>query len=171
MKKSMIIFAAIILMAGLTSTLMAQSTATTNASAKILTALTITNTVPLNFGTMTVPTAATTVTVDPYGTRTSAGNITLLAQAPIFTSAAYSVTGDAGATYTITLPGSIYITGTTWPWTAMPVNGFTTSKTGNASTLGTGGTDSFTLGATLNLASGQAAGTYTGTFDVSVAYN
>ena len=170
MKKSMIILAAIFMMACFSIRLSAQTTAATNAAAKILTALTITKNVDLNFGTMTIPTASTTVTLSPSGVRTTPGNITLLAQAPIATASAYSITGDAGATYSITLPNSanIFLSPS---GSIMVVNGFTSSKNGNTSTLSGSGTDSFTVGATLNLANGQYAGTYAGTFDVAIAYN
>ena len=170
MKKSIIIIAAILLMAGFTTNLMAQTSATTNAAAKILTGLTITKNVDLNFGSMTIPTAATTVTLSPVGVRTSAGNITLLAQAPLATASAYSVTGDAGASYAITLPSSsnIFLSPS---GSIIVVDNFTSSKTGNTSTMSGSGTDSFTVGATINLANGQYAGTYNGTFDVAIAYN
>ena len=42
---------------------------------------------------------------------------------------------------------------------------------GATSTFDGSGDDNFTVGATLQLAINQPAGTYTGTFDVSVAYN
>jgi uncharacterized protein YpuA (DUF1002 family) len=112
MKKSRIIFTAIVLITivAAQSHVVAQSnTATTNATAKILAALSITKNVDLSFGSMTIPTAATTVIVAPDGTRTSTGNITLLAQAPLTTASSYSVTGDPGAAYTITLPSSTTI--------------------------------------------------------------
>jgi hypothetical protein len=170
MKKSIIILAAIIMMASFSvqATVAPSNTATANATAKILAALSIIKNVDLSFGTMTIPTAATTVIVAPDGTRTSTGNITLLAQAPLTTASSYSVTGDPGATYTITLPASTTILNGTQQ---MTVNNFTSSKTNNGSTIGTGGTDSFTVGATLNLNNAQASGTYTGSFNVTVNYN
>jgi hypothetical protein len=170
MKKLIIIFAAIIMMASFSvkATVAPPNTASANATAKILAALTITKNADLSFGTMTIPTAATTVIVAPDGTRTSTGNITLLAQAPLTTASSYSVTGDAGATYTITLPVSTTILNGSQQ---MTVNTFTSSKTNNGSTIGTGGTDSFTVGATLNLSNAQASGTYTGSFNVTVNYN
>ena len=165
MKKSIIIIAAFIMIG---TGLIAQNTATTNAAAKILSALTIQKNVDLNFGTMTMPTAATTVNLTPGGVRTTPGNITLLAQAPLATASAYSVSGDNGATYAITLPSSCIITA---PYGWMQVDNFTTSKTGNVSTLSSTGTDDFTVGATLEVNFPQYAGSYSGTFDVSVAYN
>jgi len=166
MKKSIIIIAVFIMIG---TGLIAQNTATTNAAAKILSALTIQKNVDLNFGTMTMPTAATQVNLTAGGVRTTPGNITLLAQAPLATASAYSVSGDNGATYAITLPSSCIITA---PYGWMQVDNFTTSKVGNISTLNaSNGTDSFTVGATLEVNFPQYAGSYSGTFDVSVAYN
>lgn len=168
MKKLIILVA--ILMVGLTSSLTAQNTVTTNAGAKIVSALTVSNvgTYGLHFGTMSIPTTSATVTVPPTGARTSTGSITLLGQAPTYAAAGYTVTGDGTSTYTITLPSSP-VTLTSGANT-MTVDNFLSSKSGNNGTL-VSGSDAFTVGATLNVASGQASGTYAGTFQVSVNYN
>lgn len=42
---------------------------------------------------------------------------------------------------------------------------------GLTGTLSAAGTDNFTVGGTLEVAAGQTTGLYTGTFDVTVAYN
>ncbi len=173
MKKAILIFSAIVMIAGLSTKTMAQATQTTSAGAKIVKALTISEVVAsagLHFGTMTVPSTAATVILAPAGTVSiGTGTITLLAQAPTAHAASYNVTGDNLATYTITLP-SANVTLTSGANT-MTVNTFTCSYGTNASTFSASGTDSFTVGAKLNLASGQVAGTYSGSFDVTVAYN
>ena len=173
MKKTFLILAVIVL-AGFTSNVMAQSVGTaapTAAGAKIVTALTLTQISPLHFGTMTIPSTAATVQVDPLGVRSLvSGTIILLAQTPVATNAAYSVAGSAASTYAITLPSSITISNGI-PANDMTVNGFTSTKTLNVGTLDGAGHDTFGVGATLNLANAQPAGVYAGTFNVTIAYN
>lgn len=158
-----------IFMIGFTSVSMAQNTVQTSAGAKIVSALTVSNvgSYGLHFGTMTIPTSVATVTVPATGARTSTGTITLLSQAPTYSAAGYGVTGDGTSTYNITLPTSTTITNGTQ---SMTVDTFTSSKPSNMGTL-VAGADAFTVGATLHLVSGQNSGTYTGSFDISVAYN
>jgi len=134
-------------------------------------AITLTETSPMHFGTMTTPTTAATVILSTAGTRTNTGTITLLAQLPVATAAGYLVTGSPGATYAITLPASITISNGT-PADDMTVNAFTCTYPTLVGTInGFTGTDNFSVGATLNLANNQATGDYAGTFDVTVAYN
>jgi hypothetical protein len=53
----------------------------------------------------------------------------------------------------------------------MSVSSFTRSiPTGTKGTIGTGGAASFLVGATLNVAASQVAGTYSGSFNVTVSY-
>ena len=148
--------------------------ALSDVNAKIVKALTIMETQALHFGTMTIPTSPATVVLTSGGLRTiglGTGNITLLAQAPVAKVAAYTVAGSADATYVIALPYSTTITNGT-PADDMTVDVFTSSKgVTNIGTLNGAGGDSFTVGATLNLASGQPGALYTGTFNITVAYN
>jgi len=178
MKKSIIIIA-VILMASFSSNLFAQNqTATANSptAAKIVETITIgpdATGLDLNFGTMSKPSTIATVTVpNNGGIRTSTGTITLLSQNPVHKAASYATTGDNLAYYTITLPGTINVTNTGAGAETMVVNGFTCSKPdlGNVQ-FDASGDDSFTVGATLNLAANQAAGSYTGSYPVTVAYN
>jgi len=171
MKKAFLILAAIVL-AGFTSNVMAQAVGTaapTAAGAKIVTALTLTETSALHFGTMTIPSSAASVLLTSAGARSIAsGTIILLAQAPVATTAAYNVTGSATSSYLISLPSSVTIIS---GGNSMTVNAFTSSKVSNQGSLDGSGLDSFTVGATLNLANAQPAGVYAGTFNVTIAYN
>ena len=170
MKKSKMIFATIVMVAGFSASVMAQ-TENTAVGAKILTAMTITETSAMHFGTMTVPTGATTVVLATAGTvSVGSGATILLAQAPVSTAAAYEITGDLNATYAITIDASTIITNGT-PAEDMTVSSFTCSYGGLTSSLDASGDDDFTIGATLTLGDAQPAGTYAGTFDVTVAYN
>jgi hypothetical protein len=164
MKKFGILF---IVLVGMATASFAQTTATTNAAATIVGTLTLTKTGDLQFGNLSSPAGASTVTIaaDAGSTTTPAGGIALLGGVAR-TAATYHVTGTATATYAITVPASIAL-GT------MTVDNFVTSYAGssNIGTIQGSATDDFIVGATLNVGAGQAPGVYTGTYDVSIAYN
>ena len=174
MKKSLLVIA-LMLLAGITTSVMAQvgTSQPTSAGAKIVTALTLTETSALHFGTMAIPTSAATVLVSTAGVRTvGSGTVALLSQAPVATNAAYSVAGSVDATYAINLPSSATISSGSHN---MTVDNFValsaTVPSATTGKLNGSGADTFTVGARLNLASGQAAGVYAGSFNVTVAYN
>lgn len=82
-------------------------------------------------------------------------------------SARYTVTGDVGKTYTVTLPSSATLAG---PGTGVIANTFTKSSS-NSYTLDGAGQDTLYVGATrAALPGGQTAGAYTVNFQVSVRY-
>jgi len=146
-------------------------TENTDAFANIVNPITITETRSLHFGTMSVSTSAGTCILAPAGTRTQTGGVTLTSFSPTATSAAYSVTGAANVAYGIsTSPASVTVTRSGGSET-MTINAFTTSKPSNAGKLTGAGTDSFNVGATLNVGASQVAGLYQGNFNVTVAYN
>lgn len=172
MKNITKLFAIAIAIIGFSATSFAQGTSTksASASAKIVESLVLTNTVPLNFGTMTVPTSAATVTIAPGGVRTSSGTLSLLTIAPVSTDATYTVAGDKNATYVVTLPADGVVSIVSGS-NSMTINSFKLTGDLTTRTLSGAGNDTFDVGATLGLASGQAAGSYIGSFDVTVAYN
>ncbi|OSZ71091.1 hypothetical protein CAP39_07885 [Sphingomonas sp. IBVSS1] len=79
--------------------------------------------------------------------------------------AAFAVTGEADAFYTISLPSEIKIVNERG--TAMRVADFTGSKAKGQLLKGE---DSFTVGGTLEVAARQEAGQYKGSFTVAVEY-
>ena len=172
MKKFGILF---IVLVGFATTSFGQAptaNADANSSATIVGALTLTNKADLKFGQMTSPTGPETVVVTPGGAISAGGNITLIAGSPV-SAAAYEVAGTQGATYAITLPADNTITLVNGA-NSMKVDTFTSSKPGNVSTLGVavgGVNDTFTVGASLQVATGQVAGVYSGQFNVAIAYN
>jgi len=168
-KKITITMLTIVILAFFSVDAMAQ-TENTDAGAKILVGMTITEGTSMHFGTMTVPSTIAEVDLAVGGdVSIASGTLTLLAQAPTSKAADYYISGDNDATYVITLPtnGTVSITDGSNP---MQVIDFI-SSVGTTSTLDFSGMDYFSVGATLQLANAQPAGTYTGTFDVSVAYN
>ena len=169
MKKITITMLTITLLTFFSIDVMAQ-TENTDSGAKILAAMTITETADLDYGTMTVPETAAEVQISDHGTiAVLSGTITLLSQAPTWHPATFDITGTANATYSITVPNNTAVK-LTGAGTDMPIINFATSR-GGSSTLDGSGDDFFSVGGTLQLENGQAAGTYTGTFDISVAYN
>ena len=141
------------------------ATGTANASAVILTPISITKNVDLAFGDVYPDAAAAgTVTVDAAGTRSAGGAAALGATAGA--AAQFAVSGEASAAYTITLPAAA-VTLTSGADT-MTVDAFSTDGTG---TLDGTGNENINVGATLNVGVNQPAGTYSGTFDVTVNYN
>jgi len=177
MKNLKVLFAAIVMIAGFTANLNAQATENTTAAANIVTPIAISETSSLHFGTMAVlaGTGGTCV-LSTQGVRTQTGGVNLSAQTPSASNAAYDVSGAVNTTYAITLPASITVTETLLGTATMNINNLlartvSAGSDGLTGTLSAGGTDSFTVGGTLNVAAGQATGLYTGSFDVTVAYN
>jgi len=150
---------------GLMSQSALAATGTANASAVILTPISIANNTGLDFGDV-YPDSATagTVTVDATGARTAGGAAALGATPGA--AAQFTVSGQASALYTITLPAAA-VTLTSGA-NSMTIDTFTTDGTG---TLDGTGNEVINVGATLNVSANQAPGTYSGTFDVTVNYN
>ena len=150
----------------------AQATAQASATATIVTPISITKNVDMNFGNVAVSaTIAGTVILAPAGTRTTggAGGVTLPATTGTVTAADFTVNGNGAFTYAITLPASATLTRVGGSET-MTANAFTSTPSGTG-TL-SGGTQNLKVGATLNVAAAQVAGTYVcASFDVTVNYN
>lgn len=128
----------------------------------------IQNTQELSFGSF-VAGVGGSVTVAPSGARSASGGV-LLVPSSAGAAAQFTVTGDANATYTIQLPGNDFVK-LTGPGGDMQINEFTGSPSGAAGQLSAGGSQILLVGATLNVASGQVAGQYSGSFSVIVDYN
>lgn len=126
----------------------------------------IATTQPLSFGTFVA--GAGSVTLQPSGARSTTGSVIALATDPGH-AAQFSVSGDASAAYAITLPGNgtvVLSNGSS----NMPVNGFVSSPA-SGGTLSGDGTSIVNVGATLEVADGQAPGAYSGSFTVTINYN
>lgn len=152
------------------TTAQGQVTASATASATIVTPISISKTVDMNFGNVAVsPVNAGTVVLAPAGTRTLTGGVTLPVVAGTVTAATFKVDGQGNYTYAITLP-STDLTITSGSNT-MIVNSFTSNPSGTGAL--SSGTQNVNVGATLNVSAAQPAGTYTSLtpFDVTVNYN
>lgn len=175
MKKILMSIAVIILMTGLAGKAFAQATENTAAGAVIITPITISETSALHFGVMAVLAGTPgTCVLSTQGVRTATGGVNLSAQAPAAANAAYDVTGAVSTTYAITLPATITVNdGATHTMTIGTLLARTASagSDGLTGTLDGSGNDSFTVGGTLSVPAAQTAGVYSGTFDVTIAYN
>ena len=150
----------------------AQVSATAPASATIVSPITISNPVSMEFGNVAVsPTVAGTVVMDPAGLRTPTGGVTLPGTTGTVRAASFDVGGTPNYTYSIAISlASATITNggntmTIDTWTSNPdwvVTGGTLDATG---------AETITVGGTLNVAAGQAAGPYTNATAVTVTVN
>ncbi|MCP5063819.1 MAG: DUF4402 domain-containing protein [Ignavibacteriae bacterium] len=169
--KSTVTIMAILVLTLLAGTTFAQETASATATATIVAPIGIANSVDMNFGNVAVSTSLGTVVLAPAGTRTVTGGVTLPAVTGTIAAAEFDVTGEGAYTYSITLPSGDYTITRVAGAETMAVNTFTSTPT----TTGTlsGGAQTLTVGATLNVAGSQVAGVYTNAtgFDVTVNYN
>jgi uncharacterized protein DUF4402 len=167
--RNQLIATALVLIAS-TSASFAQSSATSTATATIVTPISITKTVDMNFGNVAVQTSTGgTVVLTPAGVRSTTGGVTLPASVGTVAAASFTVNGQGAYTYAITLPSSaVTLTSGSNNMTAD-----TFTSTPNATGTLTAGTQTLTVGATLNVGAAQAAGVYvSGTpFTVTVNYN
>lgn len=148
------------------------ASASASASATIVAAMGIvTNTAQLSFGHVVASAvAAGTVEQTAAASPARTGIGVTLGSDTAVSAATFSVTGDGSATYTIMLPSGLQAAThandadqvTFTPFSNLP---------GGTGLLDAGGTQTIYLGGTLNIAKSQRPGVYTGTFDVTVAYN
>jgi hypothetical protein len=181
MKKLKILVATLLLMACSTTLVLAQTSAhvTTTAGAVLMVPMTLTQTSPLHFGSITLLTAAAgTCVLSTSEIRNFTGGLGASSSVPLATNAAYNVTGRKNDTYSVTLPASITLTigVSNAPTDKMTVNAFKARFLGAnsdaiTSKLSEAGTDSFTVGATLISIASQNPGIYAGSFDVTIDYN
>ncbi len=139
-----------------------------NITATVSTAISIANTADIGFGRFVSDTSPSKITINPTGTvRTISSGTPTLITPPSPSVGAFTVSGDASATYSVTLPSSATLTSGS---NSMTVDTFTSSP-GTTGTIGVGGTQVLNTGATLNINASQAPGSYVGTYTITVAYN
>jgi hypothetical protein len=169
MKKLSTFTAGLIAMLCSTTSTFAQVTVSANATATIVTPISITKTADMSFGNVAVQSStAGTVVLATDNSRTQTGGVTLPATTGTVSAAIFTVSGEGAYTYTITLPSSLTISNSA---INMTINTFTSTPSGTG-TLSSG-SQTLKVGATLNVAAAQAAGTYTSAtpFNVTVNYN
>lgn len=148
-----------------------QATGTANASATIVTPISINKVADLAFGNIIADADGGTVTVTPAGAITHTG-VAAPSVAGTSSASSFKVDGLVGATYAITLPAdNAVILKKDGTATVATEQMKLTDFKNNANKTLAGGTETFGVGATLNVVAGQVAGNYTATFNVIVNYN
>jgi hypothetical protein len=165
-------FLLVIVMIAFGATTFAQVSATATAAATIVSPIAISKETDMNFGRASVTAVAGTIVLPAAAApvRTTTGGVSLQGGGTV-ASASFTVTGQAGFTYSISLPadGVVSLTG---PGAPMAANTFVSSPTVAAGGLLTGGTQTLYVGATLSVAGCQVAGAYSSAaFTVTVNYN
>lgn len=171
MKKITLIVSMITLCVGFSSTASAQVTASAPTSAAVVAPISIVKATDLNFGNVAVSSIPGTAILAPASTRTKTGGVTLPATAGTVTAASFTVGGEVGYTYIITLPTTDFTITDAVSTQTMIVNAF--NSTPDATGTLTTSSETLLVGATLNVGADQVAGLYknaTG-FDVTVNYN
>ena len=166
---------ALVALLGTSTVAMAQqddATASASASVTVVAAIgIITNTAGLNFGSVAAS-AGAAGTVDQTAAASSArtGTGVTLGSATAVSLAAFMVTGEGSAAYAITLSSGPETVTHTNATDEMTITAFSSFPSGTG-LLNAGGAQALYVGGTLNVAQSQLAGVYTGTFNVTVAYN
>ena len=145
---------------------------TANATANVVQAISVAETRVLNFGKFVASSGGTVVLTNvdvtvPSGTSVRVNPSTAA-------SGKFTVTGDGGASYTFTAASSTTLTGNDAGTTTMAVTGITPSVTTGGlldGTTGSAGTQIVYVGATVTQGPANGAGTYSGTYAVTVDYN
>jgi len=165
MKRLLLIFSLIIL--SFSTEAMAQATATFTASVTIIQPIGITNTANMNFANVDAKSGGTVI-LDPDNTRISQGGVKLT-DGNTVSAATFEVTGQAGYTYSITLPNSdqVLTNGTD----DIIIRDFTSSLKEEGSLAD--GSQTLRVGASLDINPNQTPGNYTspGGFNITVNYN
>jgi len=125
----------------------------------------------LQFGTFAQPKTGGTITISPYGAVSTTGDLgadMAVAQSTTKAPASFTVTGMPGVAFSASGVTSVTISNGA---AKMTLGQFTINGATSGGTIGASGTTTFNIGGTLTATAGQAAGTYTGTFPITVAYN
>lgn len=143
------------------------ATASATVSANIVSTINMSARNGLIFGDISSGASAGTVILTPAGNRTATGGATINSTGS-GSPATFDVSGDANASFSITLPTSITLTDGSA--NTMVVDSFTSSPSPTG-VLDSSGQQSLFVGATLNVSSNQPFGSYSGQMSVTVDYN
>ncbi len=170
--KNIIRTSALVLVGALATTaLFAQNTSTIQGSARveIISPIDIELVSNLSFGTLLADVSTTELVVPPDGpSNFTAGGRGSQANLGAW-AAQYQVTGEPSTSFNVVLPEMVYLTHGE-DGGQLQVHSFSTNLGENAA-LDSSGFAELAVGATLKLGQLQKSGIYTGTFDITVAYN
>ena len=127
--------------------------------------------VELHFGTLTDTGAGGTAVINTAGARSVTGSVSGIAGAGLESNGVFNVSGSTGVAIDVSMTAPTFVVSNGGD--NMNVNNFhlVTNAGGIHETITLGaGSNTYPLGATLNVGAAQAAGTYTGTYTLSVNY-
>jgi hypothetical protein len=168
--------AAIAIISAIASPALAQSSASqsTTASVKIVQPISLAKNANLAFGTVVKPSSGSNTVTISNASDTPAltgGGDASLASASTTSRAAYTVTGEGGQTFNISVPASVTMTRSGGSET-LSVTLTPSAASGTLSgAFGAAGTQTFTVGGAFTVASTTLSGNYSGSFSTTVAYN
>jgi hypothetical protein len=148
------------------------ATATASGTTTIIQPITISKTADLGFGTIVKPTTgASTISVSATGnTRTVTGGNATFANGNGVSSASFTVRGEGAQHFSIQVPASFNMTAGTN--TLVVTTNNPSGATGLLSgSIGSTGSLVLGVGGSFPLATNTASGAYSGSFQVTVAYN
>lgn len=169
--------AALLAAAGGASSAQAQASASqqTMSTVTIFRPISLAKLSDLSFGTVVRPSAGsgTVIVSEVDGVRSLSGSGALLATGPNAAAgrATYTLEGEGGQTFSISVPANISMTrsGGSETITVILTPSATTGTLSNA--LGANGVASFGVGGQLPVSNNTASGAYSGSFTATVAYN
>ncbi len=151
----------------------AQASASTSASGSVtlIRPITITKTADLEFGRVVKPTAGTgTVSMTNASDATSAGSGAVTLAGITTSRAKFTIDGEGAQLVNLTVPASFSIGNGTDSITVTTTNNLGASTTLSGA-LGGAGTASLNVGGSFNVPFAISTGLYTGTLNVTAAYN
>jgi hypothetical protein len=143
------------------------ATTTATVEANIVSSINIVVQNGIVFGDISTSSISGTVSIDTSGSRTATGGVTINSSTT-GSPANFEISGDPNGLYVITLPSSVVIT--SGAGDNMTVDNFSSTPSANGQ-LGSGGTQSLSVAARLNVGSFQAFGAYSGLMATTVEYN
>ena len=159
--------------AGTNPTLLTTSGPSSGAAiAHVFRPITVTSSSALAFGRILRPTSGSgSVAVNEFtGVRTVSGTGAAALSSPSPTRAAYSVSGEGGQAFSISVPATFQLTGPGTPLT-VSLNSTASGSQVLTGALGSEGSLSFFVGGSFPMTSSTATGAYEGTYTVTVQYN
>ena len=148
------------------------ATGTGAMTAIILTPITVSGSQGLHFGSMTETGAGGTMLIDTAGARTPGGGVVAVTGAAAEQAGVIRLVAGTGIAIDLSMAATAY-TVSDGGGNTMSVNNFNirTNAGGTAETVTlAAATETFPLGATLNVGAGQTAGTYNGAYTLNANY-
>lgn len=142
------------------------ATASGEIFADVLAAYSVTKGSSLNFGKLIPTSTAGTVVINAAGTTATETNV-VKAAGYTFSAASFTISSSVNVNWSVAPISSQTLIHETNPARTMTVNSFSLS----ASSGNTGTSNTFTVGATLNIGANQEIGKYNGSFPVTVTFN